>query len=85
NTPPAVPPTPPHLVGEASFDYAEAACDKDWAFFLEDGQAFTWAIGKHGWMPVVLAGFVLGGAEHDGSRLFSDAISNRLWLPPSAP
>jgi hypothetical protein len=76
-------PVPPHLAHQTSFDYARAVCGRDWVFFYEDEDSFMWAVGKHGWMPVTLASFVLGGAEYDGVSLFSTAVADRLWLETS--
>lgn len=70
-----------HLASEVKFDFAKARNDKDWAYFYDTDDGFHYAIGQHGWMPILLAGFIIGGSSRDGVQLISTAIAERLWLP----
>lgn len=74
----------PHLKGEASFDYAKVKT-RNWAFFYDSDGCFHYAIGHRDWMPLQLAGFIVGQNYHDGIGLFSDAINNSMWLAPDTP
>ena len=81
----AVPELPPHLVSESEFDFSRAHNNQDWTFFYEIAAGFHFAIGRHGWMPIAMAGFIVGGNRADGQSLMSAAITERLWLPERAP
>lgn len=78
------PPTPPHLKARGTFDYGRVKDQTDWASFYDTDDGFHYAIGRDGWMPVLMAGFLLGHNRSDGLALFSTAISRRLWLPKEA-
>lgn len=81
----ATPELPPHLASESEFNFSKARNNQDWAFFYETDDAFHFAIGRHGWMPIAMAGFIVGGNRADGQSLMSAAITERLWLPECAP
>lgn len=75
---------PPHLQTEASFNYDKTTNKQDWAFFYSAEDGFHYAIGRRDWMPLMMAGFIVGGS-FDGMGLISASISERLWLPVDSP
>lgn len=80
------PPPPAHLLHEAAFDYEQAVCSGyDWAFFRSTPDSLSWSVGKRGWMPIALAGMLIGGGYTDALGLISTAIEDRMWLPASSP
>lgn len=82
-----LPPQPPaFLLHEAAFDYAQAECSgHDWVFFRSTPDSLSWSVGKRGWMPVAIAGMLIGGGYTDALGLISKEIEDRMWLPASSP
>lgn len=76
---------PPHLQYELSFQYEKVKKKKDWAFFYDEEDGFHYAIGRRDWMPVMVAGFLVGGNPSDGLELLSASISERMWLSVDNP
>lgn len=76
---------PPHLEAEDTFRYGLVQDKTDWASFYNDTDGLHFAIGSADWMPILMAGFVLGYNQNAGMKLFSEAIAERLWLQPSSP
>lgn len=81
----SIPEVAPHLIGEASFDYGKVRDPRDWAFSYKSEGSLHFAIGRRGWMPLMLAGFVAGGHSADGMILFGASIFDRLWLRSDTP
>lgn len=81
---PEIQEVPPHLEAQETFRDDLVRDKEDWASFYEANGCFHFAIGRLDWMPVLMAGFIVGQNTHDGMGLLSAAIEDRLWLSPSS-
>jgi len=72
---------PEYLSDEALFDWGRAFIGT-FSFSYSDDDLYHFAVGRHGWMPLVIAAFSMAGNQTDGQSLMANAISGSLWLDP---